>query len=101
MNSLQNNSDTIVGEQAVRLSGGQRQRLGIARALYKKPKILILDEATNALDKETEDKFFRSLIEAKKDLTILFITHKTDLNKNFNKIYKVSNKEITLTYNEK
>mgnify|MGYP001480409760 CR=1 FL=1 len=101
VNSLQNNSDTIVGEQAVRLSGGQRQRLGIARALYKKPKILILDEATNALDKETEDKFFRSLIEAKKDLTILFITHKTDLNKNFNKIYKVSNKEITLTYNEK
>lgn len=100
INSLENKSDTIVGEQAVRLSGGQRQRLGIARALYKKPKILILDEATNALDKETEDKFFDNLLKIKKDLTILFITHKTDLKNKFNKIFKVNNKEIVLVHNE-
>ena len=101
VSSLKNKSDTIVGEQAMRLSGGQRQRLGIARALYKKPKILILDEATNALDKETEDKFFSNLLISKKDLTILFITHNTDLKKKFNKIFEVSNKHIKLVYNEK
>ena len=47
--------ETEVGEKGIRLSGGQRQRIGIARALYKKSKIIFLDEATSALDRKTEE----------------------------------------------
>lgn len=66
---------TIVGERGVRLSGGQRQRLGIARALYKDASLLILDEATNALDEETESRLLASLF-ADKQRTILVIAHR-------------------------
>jgi ATP-binding cassette, subfamily B, bacterial PglK len=75
VSSLPEGFDTKVGERGVRLSGGQRQRLGIARALYKKAPLLILDEATNALDRDTEAAVLRNLM-GEKDRTILIIAHR-------------------------
>lgn len=68
--------DVCVGERGVRLSGGQRQRIGIARALYKKARVLIFDEATSALDSMTEKKVMESIEGLNKDLTILIIAHR-------------------------
>lgn len=75
--SLPHGLDTRVGERGVRLSGGQRQRLGIARAVYKNAPILILDEATNALDSETELAVMHALDELQKlGRTIIVISHR-------------------------
>tara|TARA_B100000963_G_scaffold362021_2_gene402177 strand:- start:19524 stop:21233 length:1710 start_codon:yes stop_codon:yes gene_type:complete len=65
-----------VGEKGSRISGGQLQRIGVARALYRKPKILLLDESTNGLDYETERKFLEDLKELKSELTIIFVSHR-------------------------
>ena len=65
--------NTFVGESGIRLSGGQRQRIGIARALYKKAKVLVLDEATSALDVNTEDSVMKAISCLQQDLTIIII----------------------------
>lgn len=67
---------TFVGERGIRLSGGQRQRIGIARALYKKARVLVLDEATSALDTDTEEALMAALEELNKELTIVMIAHR-------------------------
>lgn len=82
---LPNRYQTKIGERGVRLSGGQRQRIGIARALYKKKKILILDEATNALDEDTENKIIKNIQSMSKDLTIIIISHRPQTLKFCNK----------------
>ncbi len=68
--------DTFVGERGFRLSGGQRQRLGIARALYTRPKLLVLDEATSALDAETEQAIIDTLQELEGEVTTLTVAHR-------------------------
>ena len=70
--------DAIVGDKGTKLSGGQRQRIALARALVRKPKLLILDEATNALDEENESKIFDTIFKLK-ETTVLIITHRKSL----------------------
>ncbi len=68
--------DTIVGEHGVRLSGGQRQRLGLARALYTRPRLLVLDEATSALDSSTEKSISDTLESLRGQVTLIVIAHR-------------------------
>lgn len=81
---------TTIGERGVRLSGGQRQRIGIARALYKHAKILILDESTSALDVHTESNVMKCIESIKKDITIIIISHRLSTLKKCDKIVEIS-----------
>lgn len=68
--------ESKVGDRGTALSGGQRQRLGIARALFTKPKLLVLDEATSALDGETEANISAAISALKGDVTVILIAHR-------------------------
>lgn len=76
---LPNGYDSVVGHRGLTLSGGQRQRIGLARALLRKDAMLILDEATNALDSLTEERVMKTLRELKGSGTILIITHRLNV----------------------
>lgn len=94
VNSLPNGINSQVGERGITLSGGQKQRLGIARALYSKPKLIILDEATSALDAETESNFTKTLHELKGDITLLVIAHRLSTIKDADRIYYLDEGKI-------
>ena len=83
--------DTLVGERGVRLSGGQRQRIGIARSLYRNPKVLILDEATSSLDEETEREVMDSVRNLRGDCTVVIVTHRMSTVGYCDRLYKVEN----------
>lgn len=76
-----------IGERGIRLSGGQRQRIGIARALYHDPEVLVLDEATAAVDNTTEGLLMAALEEARKDRTLIMIAHRLSTVRGCDKIY--------------
>jgi ATP-binding cassette, subfamily B, bacterial PglK len=86
--------DTIIGERGVRLSGGQRQRVVIARALYRNPQVLILDEGTSALDNTTEQEIIRAVDELKGERTILMIAHRLSTVYNCDRIVLLDNASI-------
>ena len=91
INELPQQYQTTIGERGVRLSGGQRQRIGIARALYHDPKVLILDEATNSLDGQTEQAVMEAVNKLSKDITIILIAHRLNTLNNCEVIFKLEN----------
>ena len=91
---LPNKYQTTVGERGVRLSGGERQRIGIARALYRKPKLLIFDEATSALDNQTESAIMDAVNILSKDITIILIAHRLTTLSKCDNIIKLRRGEI-------
>ncbi len=95
LNILSEGLETVVGEKGIRLSGGQQQRIGIARALYRDPEILILDEATSSLDQSTEKKIIESIQLLKRKKTLIIITHRLSTVKNCDKIFFIDKGKIT------
>ena len=94
VDSLPENIDTIVGNRGAKLSGGERQRIGIARALYNQPKIMVLDEATSSLDIDNENKILGEIYENKKDKTLIIISHRNNTVKYCDSIYVMEGGKI-------
>ena len=94
--------DTVIGDRGVRLSGGERQRLALARALLRKPSLLILDEATSNLDSENEKKILNAIENLHGEITILIIAHRLSTIKNADNIYLIDEGRIleSGTWNE-
>ena len=87
---LPDREETIVGEVGKKISGGEKQRIGLARAIYHNPDILILDEATSAIDKNTEKEIFINLQNyVQKDKILIFVSHKESLLNFSNKIIRI------------
>tara|TARA_Y100000031_G_scaffold90980_1_gene100060 strand:- start:141 stop:1448 length:1308 start_codon:yes stop_codon:yes gene_type:complete len=94
LDSLPDGSETIVGEKGIRISGGQQQRIGIARALYRDPEILILDEATSSLDQSTEKKIMDSIQFLKRKKTLIIVTHRLSTVDKCDKIFFINEGKI-------
>lgn len=94
ISKLPDGYETIVGERGQKLSGGQRQRLSIARAILKDPAVLILDEATSAVDNETEAAIQRSLDRISKDRTTIIIAHRLSTVRNADKLYVLESGQV-------
>ena len=91
---MPNKYQTTIGKRGVRLSGGERQRIGIARALYHNPKVLILDEATSSLDNQTEKVVMEAVNNLSKGLTIISIAHRLNTVKNCDIIFRLENGKL-------
>ena len=102
INALNDGFSTITGENGIGLSGGQRQRIGIARALYKRSSVIILDEATNALDENTEREVMETIHNMPNKITILIIAHRLTTLKKCDVIYELKKGVIVKsgTYSE-
>jgi len=92
VNKLPNGLDTDIGELGSKISGGEKQKIGICRALFRDPDILIFDESTSALDVESEIKFIETLNSIFKDKTKIIISHRPGAFKFCDKIYDLNDK---------
>ncbi len=97
MSKLPEGLDTLIGEKGVKLSGGEKQRVGIARAIFKKPDILFLDEATSHLDLESEEKIKDSLHKFFQEVTAIVIAHRLTTIQEMDKILLLENGELIET----
>ncbi|NOU18624.1 MAG: peptidase domain-containing ABC transporter [Bacteroidales bacterium] len=86
---------TILGEEGINISGGQQQLVALARALYKKPKLIILDEATSAMDRNAENFILDLLQQLRNELAIIMITHRIKTASKADKIYLLENGTIS------
>ena len=86
--------NTLLGDGGSRLSGGQRQRIGIARAIYSSPQILIFDEATNALDEESENEILNEIFYNLKNITIIIVSHNKKVVDFCDSVYELKNKKL-------
>ena len=92
--SLKDGHNSLVGQNGIKISGGQKQRIGIAREIFKNPKVILFDESTNSLDKKTEKEFLEDFLKFYKDKTVIFISHNQDLKKYFDQVFKIENFKI-------
>ncbi len=92
--SLPQGIDTLIGERGTRLSGGQKQRLGIARALFTKPKLIVLDEATSSLDGSTEADISSAIHNLRGSVTVVMIAHRLSTVKSSDQLIYLSNGKL-------
>ena len=85
----------LIRDRGINISGGQKQRIGIARAIYNNPSLLILDEPTSNLDKESQILFQKCLLEIKKNKIVVLITHSHEMLNNCDSVYQLKNKKLT------
>ena len=83
-----------VGERGMKLSGGQIQRIGIARALYRNPDIMVFDESTSALDQNTEKKIMKTIYDLKNTKTLIIVSHKKGILSKCDRIFELKDKNI-------
>ena len=88
--------EDLVGEDGKNISGGQKQKIGIARALYHEPEILIYDEPTSAMDSQSEENLTEIVFDQKKSKTLIIISHKPKVLKHCDLVYEVANKNVSL-----
>ncbi|EOS38143.1 hypothetical protein C808_02985 [Lachnospiraceae bacterium M18-1] len=91
---MQDGVHTLIGANGITLSGGQRQRIALARALYKNFELLVMDEATAALDMETEKAVIDSIRQIKENKTLIMVTHHMSLANECDVVYKIENQKI-------
>jgi ATP-binding cassette subfamily C protein len=91
LSDLSNGIDTPLSEMGSNLSGGEIQRIGIARALYSEPEVLVLDESTSALDSYSESEIMELLLSFKKEKTLIFVAHRLSTIKTADRVFYVNN----------
>ena len=91
ISNLPNGLETQLGERGINISGGQRQRIGLARALYKDPQVLFLDEATSSLDIENESKILNNIFNYCKNKILILVSHRRETLKRCDYILELDN----------